>query len=359
MNGFSLDGGRPATERFIRKTLGLTEGDSVDVTRLRQGLRSLADYEEIKAVWLRPSGSADSMVFSALLQPGPVRLAALGLAYDNDLGGRMWLGAADRTLLNQQVEGAASAALGSLRQEVDLAFRLARIGRHPVRPILSAAIAREEVRVFDPEGNQLSSLRTRELYGLIGLERGFGGPWFATVGGFGHLWHEPGRDGSAAGGVLRVTNGGWDRDASVHLEGVATGGYSRLSLAAGTSIGSGRIRALPMVRAGWGRDLPAQARLMLGGEDGFPGLRIGEQRGDREAFVDLGLAYRLIGPLEARLEGAVGQVATGGAALPQGAWEYGGRVGFGATTPVGPILVEYSRARGGRGEMYVRLGHWF
>jgi hypothetical protein len=67
----------------------------------------------------------------------------------------------------------------------------------------------------------------------------------------------------------------------------------------------------------------------------------------------------LVGPLEARLEGALGQVATGGPAFPTSTWEFGGRLGLGARTPVGPIRVEYSRARGGRDIMYVRLGEWF
>jgi hypothetical protein len=98
---------------------------------------------------------------------------------------------------------------------------------------------------------------------------------------------------------------------------------------------------------------------MLGGTDGFPGLRIGEQRGDREVLARLALAWRLFRPLDLRVGGAVGQTALGGPVWPEGSWEYGISFGLGADTPIGPVRAEYGFARGGREEVVVRLGEWF
>jgi outer membrane translocation and assembly module TamA len=115
----------------------------------------------------------------------------------------------------------------------------------------------------------------------------------------------------------------------------------------------------PWLRYGWGEALPPQTTFVLGGWDGFPGYHIGEQRGDREAFAGLAGAVDLKGPLGLRVEVAIGKVANGGPAFPEGDWEVGGRAGFSVKTPIGPIRLEYGIEQGGRDEFFVRLGEWF
>ena len=120
-----------------------------------------------------------------------------------------------------------------------------------------------------------------------------------------------------------------------------------------------RLRIIPSVRAGWGTDLPLQLTFPLGGTDGFPGLEFGRIRGDRELSGKLGFAWRLVGPLDLRVEGAAGRARYGGSLFDTGRWEYGGRIGLGAATPLGPVRVDYGIARTGEDGFFIRLGEWF
>lgn len=105
--------------------------------------------------------------------------------------------------------------------------------------------------------------------------------------------------------------------------------------------------------------MPLMATFMLGGTDGFPGLNIGELRGDRELHASFTVARRLLGPVDLRLTVASGQTAFGGPTLPRGRWQAGGRIGLAAETPIGPIRVEYGIARRERNGFLVRLGELF
>ncbi|HSE45487.1 MAG TPA: hypothetical protein VLA89_09205, partial [Gemmatimonadales bacterium] len=121
----------------------------------------------------------------------------------------------------------------------------------------------------------------------------------------------------------------------------------------------GPIRLIPRLRLGWGEDLPLQLTFPLGGSDGFPGLHIGERRGDRELMVDLAMRFPLKGPLEGRVEVATGRTAFGGSLLSGDGWVGGARAGIGTETPVGPVRFEYGYSTGDRGALLVRLGRWF
>ncbi len=354
-----MSGGRPADQQFIRRLLGLNERDRIDLARVRLGFQRLRRYDGLKAVWLQPSGPPDSVALRLLLRPAPRRLAALGLAYDNDVGGRMWAGFLDRGLLDHAMEGAAVLALGELRQELELAARLATVGSQPLRPVADLTLGREKVRTFDSDGNEASPLATREALGLIGLEQGLGGHWVVTAGGLSHIWHEPGKNREALGGLFRLSSGLRPSGSGLRMEAIIADRYQRIGLDATARLGRGPFRVMPGARFGWGDDLPAQSTFMLGGADGFPGLRIGERRGDREVLGRLALAYRLSHPFDLRVAGAAGRTAVGGPVWPAGSWELGIRFGLGADTPIGPIRVEYGFARGGRDEAFVRLGEWF
>jgi hypothetical protein len=114
-----------------------------------------------------------------------------------------------------------------------------------------------------------------------------------------------------------------------------------------------------MARLGVGDRLPVQTTFELGGTDGFPGLQIGERRGDREALVQVQSILRVLGPVGVRLLLAAGRSAVGGGLLDQEGWLAGARIGVGATTPIGPVLFEYGFASNGRRAAFIRVGRWF
>jgi len=350
-----------AEGRFVRRLLSLEERKALDIEQLRTGFRRLAHHDGLRAVWLQPSGPPDSLTLALIVRPASRRMAAVGLAYDNDLGGRMWLGAVDRRLLGQRAEGSAALGLGEQRQDLELGLRTFTVAEHPLRPAATLLLAREQVRAFDGQGTEQRALKTHEAVGFLGLEQELGHMWQVAIGGRAHLWEEPGRSGQEAfGGLLRLSNLNRLGPMRAQAEVAVTDVYTRFqaSVAARTTL-SRTVALTPWVRYGWGEDLPLPSTFVLGGWGGFPGFHIGEQRGDREAFAGIAGAVRLAGPLGIRVEAALGQSANGGPALPQGKWEVGGRAGFGVDTPIGPIRLEYGIERGGRNGFFVRLGEWF
>jgi len=348
-------------EEIIRQQLGIAEGDWLSLPDLREHLRAVAAGDDYVEVWLQPSGPPDSLTLSVAVRPAPPRLAALGLGYDNDIGGQLWLAAVDRGALLPGFETSASVTLGELRQELGLGLRTAQRGRHPRRPVLSGLIAREVVRQFTPSGASAPEIVTREAIGWLGWEFGIGREWLITLAGYGHAWDAPGSNrANGLGGVLRLASGPRFRPNGIWGEAVVTNAYRRVQAEGRQSIPLGLgVRMTPGFRFGWGERLPLETTFPLGGMDGFPGLNIGERRGDREALASLLFTRRLLGPVELRLSGESGQTAVGGAVIPEGRWETGGRFGLGADTPLGPIRVEYGVSRGGRNGALVRLGDWF
>jgi hypothetical protein len=175
----------------------------------------------------------------------------------------------------------------------------------------------------------------------------------------GHGWHEPGRDRSTLGGSFRISKESHSGLRLVHASFRWTGIYHHAGFDGEASARVGPLRLRPRIRIGWGEHLPLQATFPLGGEDGFPGLHIGERRGDRELLLGLLLTYPLKGPFVGRLEFAGGRSAVGGPLLNRDGWAAGCRIGLGAETPVGPVRFEYGLADGGRDAFFVRLGSWF
>ncbi|HEY4648156.1 MAG TPA: hypothetical protein VIG95_03580, partial [Gemmatimonadales bacterium] len=137
------------------------------------------------------------------------------------------------------------------------------------------------------------------------------------------------------------------------------GRAQRAALEAEPSVRLGVVRLVPRLRLGWGEDLPIHLQLPLGGEDGFPGLHIGERRGSREVMLGAAFSTPVMGPVLARMELAAGRTAEDGPLLGDDGWVGGARVGLGADTPVGPVRFEYGYSTEERGAVYVRLGRWF
>jgi NTE family protein len=352
---------RNESERLaVERLLGLGLGDSLETELLRSRVRHLAQMEAYQAVWLSPAGSGDSVSFHVSMQRGARRVAGLGLAYDSELGGRMWVGAVDRRTLNLALEGSAAFFIGELRKEVYLGLRRNfQLGRQLMTPTFTARLASESVRRFDASGDEIDPAETREAIGFLGLERDFAREWQASLGLAGHNWHEPGREASTVGGSLRIVNENRSGHRFLQAGVLWMGIYRRVDFDAEMNTRVGPFRLRPRLRFGWGEHLPLQATFPLGGEDGFPGLHIGELRGDRELMLDVLVTYQLKGPFVGRFELATGRSSLGGPVLDRSGWVVGGRIGVGAETPVGPVRFEYGLSEHGRGAFFVRLGRWF
>jgi NTE family protein len=356
----TFTGGRPADQRHVEQRFHLIPGDSLQPAAIRRGFRELGRSEGYRAIWLAPEGPADSLRVTVTIQPAPRRYAALGLAYDGDLGGELWAGVVDRRLMGASLDGSVLFIVGELIQRIRLGLRTTAVSQRALVPVLALGLSHEEIRVFDPQGNQLRSHLTQEALVFGGVEQMLGRDWSATLGGEARFWSDSVQANfSAFGGRIRVSKGTVPGEPVLRLEGAWTDRYQLVQAEVGPTLKKGRTTLRPSARYGWGDGLPEQSTFMLGGYDGFPGLHIGERRGDREVLARLTVGYRVAGPLQVRTDIATGQSANGGAAVPGGRWLVGGRVGLGVDTPIGPLRAEYGWATGDRGLWFVRIGRWF
>jgi NTE family protein len=350
-----------ASERLaIQRLLGLDPNDTLDVSLLRSRIQNLGQSDAFRTVWLSPRGTGDSVSFHVTVQRAARRVVGLGLAYDNELGGRMWAGAVEQRLFDLALEGSTALFLGDFRQELLLGIRRNyQLGRQLMTPTLTARLALEQVRRFSAEGDELSSGHTREAVGFLGVERAIESGWELAAGLTGHAWHEPRHDRSTAGLELRALKATASRIPVLRAGLSWTGVYQKAAVQFTGSLRHGRVQLLPRLRLGWGDGLPLQSEFPLGGEDGFPGLHLGEHRGNREALLGLMLTYELTGPFVARMELVTGRTGQGGSLVQSAGWLTGVRAGVGAHTPVGPVRVEYGVASTGQGAVFIRLGRWF
>ena len=345
----------------LLRLTGLAGADSLDPAALRARIRLLAESDRYLAVWLRPTGAADSIGFDLLPERAPRRIAGLGLAYENDRGGRMWIGGVERELLGLALEGSGVLQLGNFRKELLLGLRRPwEIGGRLVAPTMSVRLTSETLRGFDADGEVVASLGSREALGFAGLERSLTRGWLVALGGEARWWRSGDlTERHALGAALQVSGTGLSGERGLRLDAAWADRYRRVELELQPSFGVGALRLQPRLRLGYGDSLPPHLTFPLGGEDAFPGLRYGERRGDREAMGALLLSHPLRGPVVLRIEGAVGRIGAGGPLLDRNRWVAGVRAGLGAETPVGPVRFEYGVASDGREAVFVRLGQWF
>lgn len=360
----TLAGANASEQLAVTRLLGLDAGpgDTLDFELLLRRIRALSTTSEAyQSIWLRPSGQGDSVRFDLEVHRAARRVAGLGLAYDNELGGRMWAGVVDRHLVGRALEGSAALFLGELRRELMLGFRRNyQVGRQLFVPTFTVRLANEDVRRFAADGDEIGQAFTREVVGFAGIERPVGPMWQVALGAEARAWSEPGRaNRSTLGGVARLTGATRVRGQVLSAEARWTGMYQAVAVE-GTAFGRlGAVRVAPRVRLGWGNGLPRQIGFPLGGDDGFPGYHLGERRGDREAMASVLFTLPVRGPLLARLELAAGGTDSRSDRFTGGGWTTGVRAGVGAETPVGPVRFEYGVALRGRNSLFVRLGHWF
>lgn len=354
-------GATESEARTIRRILALEPGEPVDVAALADRIRRLSRSEVHDALWLNPRVVPGGVSFDIVLQRAPRRVAGGSVVYDADLGGRLWAGLTDRRLLGLGIEGSAAVFLGELRKELALGVRRSYgFTRRLITPVGTVQLGSEDVLRYTEAGKSLSPADVREAIGFVGLDMAPGRGWELAVGLEGRLWEDPDeRRHSTAGPAFRAAKIGPAGDRLVFAEAVWAGLYRRAELDAVATIRLHPLRLRPRVRVGYGEDLPIQIAFPLGGTDGFPGLQLGEQRGDREVMLGVTGFVPLAGPFEGTVELATGRSGSGNALFGPQRWMTGARIGIAADTPLGPVRLAYGFASVGRGAVLVRLGRWF
>jgi NTE family protein len=357
--GMTVNGDSGAAARDLAGELGLTPGAPIDERSLSNRITQLSRETNYSVVWLWPKGG-DSVRFDAVVGRVAAVRGGLGLAYDNDLGGRLWLGVLSAPFSNSRVTIGGVFRAGPLEQGVGVVTRgYGGALDATLKPSTAGDFSNEEIREFNAD-HLVGTVRTQDVTLVTGVSPDIMGTLTTVIGIEARTWADTSAPWRAtAGGVLRVIGVGGAGDPWLQLEGAWTGVYQRASIDALGRSSIGRLSIIPRLEYNWGQNLPLELTTPLGGDDGFAGLPIGDRRGDR-VFVGLvGLSYPILGPVEVRAEAMGGASAVGGAALPANGWLGGVRAGFGADTPIGPVRAEYGGSGGGHRAIFIRIGHWF
>ncbi len=356
----------PEGIRLLRRALALEGRRTVDEALLQQQLFVLGQREIFRELWLGPDGAGDSVVFRPVLRRFPRRVAGIGLAYDTELGGRVWGGFLERNIPLLHAEASGVLGLGSFRKDLELTGRRQTLlGRAVFSPLVTIGLRDEDVRRFDSAGLELEPDDLRYLVAAAGVERFLGRQFRLSVMAEARWWREIDPDSrlsisdDALGARLAIERLGDNRDQAARLQLLWSSSYRLAAAEVRGRTKVGTVRIEPRIRLGAGETLPVALTIPLGGEDGFPGLHLGERRGDREAFFSLALSRAVAGPLRIRVLGAVGRTAFAGGLFSRDGWLIGTRVGVGSDTPLGPVRVEYGWNDAGREALFLRVGRWF
>jgi NTE family protein len=357
--GWEVANGTARDGETMGRMLGFSRGQRLDLAALSAQLGEAPNLELFREIWLGPQGAGDTITFRAQITPAGRRVAGLGVAYDHDLGGRLWLGALDRTSI-RGAEATAVLTLGRFRSDLT-AMLLSHlgIGRTRVTPLVSVRLRSEGVRQFDAEGENFTKLEVSEATGAIGVEWARLGTWRLRGGGTAAAWQSPAGDSHQSGGTFLSARTEAGRVLRAEAEMIWMGDYQLARAEVGTRILRGGLTVEPAIRLGVGRRLPVQTEFELGGEDGFPGLTVGERRGDRELVVQVQSAWQVKGPIALRWLVAAGRADSGGGLFDDDRWLAGVRFGLGAATPIGPVHFEYGFASNGEKAAFIRVGRWF
>lgn len=358
LSGWTVSGSSPADSVLVSRMLRLSPGGAIEPARLRERLVGLADAEAFRGVWLNPAGGPDSVRFRVEPIKAPRTVGGAGLAYDNELGGRVWGGLFDRQAFGTTLEASALVSLGSFQRELfGTALWHYDAGWSRLTPMVTLRVRAEDVRAFDPDGAELPEIETSDARLNAGLEMRAGEAWRIRVGADALVWGaEPVRGEATGGGSLRVQRTA-RAGPQLSAETLLTPALWWAQTVANWPVARRRWTVLPAARLSWGEDLPLQWTFPLGGDDGFPGLHQGERRGTREALGSVRIGYAVKGPIQLRLLLAGGRAWTPGGVDDD--WLAGTRIGLGADTPAGPIDLAWGVATTGRTALFLRLGQWF
>ena len=363
---------RPVDRMALRRSLDLNTGGVIHLDSLTNAINLLGASQDYTAVWLNPTGRDSTVRFDVAVDRTPSRLTALGMAYDNDMVGRLWAGVAQCGVFGTEFAGAFSGAFGKYRQELTLSLERQQVTLSQVMPLrFRLSVANEDVRQLVIVGTdllELSPINTNEALLTVGLGKRLQTfDWDLAA--IAHSWMEPTRGRTLAGGLYARIRRPLDEENDVfRAEAWVTNEYVQGTLALGTTWTSGDFELRPHALIGWGQRLPQQRWFTLGGWDGFPGFRTGENRGEHTVIGSVAMRQKLTSLLRLRLDLDAGAISFGDEFLGAqadplsayaGTWYYGARVGIEARTPIGRIIVQEGRNSDGRRQLFVRIGRWF
>ncbi|MEI6740310.1 MAG: patatin-like phospholipase family protein, partial [Gemmatimonadaceae bacterium] len=324
-------------------------------------IAQLGDAELIRSLWLNPTARGDSVQFAPVIGLAPRRVLAAGAVYDNDYGGRLWLGMLNRRLFNSAIEGRGLLSIGEFRQELLMGVRRSyRDGGYGISPLASLTVAHEDVRLVSPAtNNELSrSLwpQIAEAVLRVTADAPLSPRWTARAGAIVRTYDERiGGSGSlttlradaetAVGVMLLARWTGGEAAGAFESQAEITTRYAYANAVARTVHVVGRLTLQPQLRLGWANSgTPMHLRPSLGDKEGFAGMRINSGLGGREAMASLDAGYALAGPLRLQVTGMAGQTwnMNGQRTFSQ-ALVTGVRAGVGLDTPIGPIRIQYGR----------------
>jgi NTE family protein len=341
----------------LEQSLDLQPGQRFDEHSLAHALARVTQSERYDAVWLNPSGSGDSVAFDAIVERGPRRRAAIGLAYDEDVGGRVWLGTYGHPLPDYDLTAGAFVQAGGLREMAQVGVRGAGI---IVTPALTATYQQDEIRAYSPTQQVLGETKTNDVSIVAGAENESPVGWSIGGGLLTRLWSAPGRPTvTTLGPTITVRDQGGGDALLVRANFAYTPRYGAFDIDATDPVKIGRLTLAPRLQYAIGTHLPLELTYPLGLGEGFAGLRFDNHRGDREAMAAVESRYPIWGPVAVSIEVMTGDSRFGGSVVPNGRWLLGARGGIVADTPFGPVRFEYGGASGGQRALFIRLGYWF
>ena len=347
----------------ILGTLGLAQGMVLDSAAMRRGLGRMQRSDRFRTVWLSPDTAEGGIAFSLRPERRPRGFAGLGLAYQNELGARLWAGATAQILPARALELSLVGTLGGLRDALEGAARW-RVNGGRFYAVVALDGGHETLLRFSPEGEEVG--RPDLLHGraFAGFEWYLGQGWIVRTGGeLSSMEQVDGSGRSALGPALHLLSTDDDGQVVVRLDAETNDRWHRVALAVTPR---GAVTILPAARVTWARDVPDLLTTPLGGFEGFPGLHLTERRAAREAWGSATMLVPLFGALSARLQLASGRgwdpLAADAPPLAGDHWLLGGRAGLGVATPLGPVRLDYGVAfvQGRyRDQVFLGVGRWF
>jgi len=343
---------------------------SLDTVQIRVAYAGTSGV--LHALWLDPGRtSGDSVVLDPKIEWGSQKTFGVGAAFDNDLGGQIWVGLANRRAKwgpLPAMEAGGRITIGSERQEILASFRNSIEDVHySLSPFLVLMAGRESEPFFaiGPQGVGFEvplPVFSEQLIQL-GLDVPIGDNWTVQVGPLLRNWTGGLTDSAThptpTGIAVRIGAG---NDTYVR--------YGRLDweLNQRFARGSGRVSfvlARPFAKltntlrgGGVTAHAPYSQWFLLGGVDGFPGINIGESVGTWTASYMADVAKPLFGPINLQLTGMTGTVSRSTEVNIGGKWLWGTRIGIGSDAQIGTVRFQYGLASNGRRQWFARVGRW-
>ncbi len=352
------------------------------IDSIQARIAQLGDAELIRSLWLNPQARGDSVQFAPTIGLAPRRVLAAGAVYDNDYGGRLWLGMINRRLFGTALEGRGLLALGEFRQDVQLSVRQSyRDGGYGVSPLVSLTLGHEDVRLVSAlTNNELSRSnwpQINEAVLRITADAPLNTRWTARAGAIVRTYDEQigtsaqptfsaittlkDQSRTAVGATLLLRWSGGEGVGALETQAELTTRYAYANTVARIVQSVGRWTLQPQLRLAWANEgTPSHLRPALGDKDGFAGMRINSGLGGREAMASLDAGYALVGPLRLQVTGMAGQSwSTKGVRLFDQDVVMGLRAGVGIESPIGPIRIQYGRNSLQQRAWFVRVARWF